>query len=91
MARLTADERASLEALSKRAQEEDAEDSALEVWVRNDKGHEVKLTGSRARKFMSQFGIDDDEPAADADADADGADQDAQPGGAGDSFWGRRR
>lgn len=61
MARLTKQERDLLAQLSDKAKAEDDEDNSYEVWVKNDKGHEVKLTGAKARKFMSQFGVDDDE------------------------------
>jgi hypothetical protein len=61
MARLTKAEREQLEALAAKAKAEDEEDNSYEVWVKNDKGHEVKLTGAKARKFMSQFGVDDDD------------------------------
>lgn len=61
MARLTKQERDLLAQLSDKAKAEEEEDSGYEVWVKNDKGHQVQLTGARARKFMSQFGIDDDQ------------------------------
>lgn len=61
MGRLTKEEREMLTALSERAQAEEEQDSSTEVWVKNDKGHEVKLTGAKARKFMAQFGVDDDD------------------------------
>lgn len=61
MGRLTKQERDLLNELSAKAKAEDDEDAEYEVWVKNDKGHQVKLTGAKARKFMSQFGVDDDE------------------------------
>lgn len=63
MARLTKQERDLLAQLSEKAKAEDEEDSAYEVWVKNERGHQVQLTGAKARKFMAQFGLDDDEEA----------------------------
>lgn len=87
MARLTAEERATLQALADRAKAEDEADASTEVWVKNDKGHEVKLTGTKARKFLSQFGLDDedgddDEPEGEGDED----EHDDAPGDKGGYF-----
>jgi hypothetical protein len=76
MSRMTKEERDMLAALSERATAEDQEDDATEVWVRNDKGHEVKLVGAKARTFLSQFGIDDDEGKGDDGDQGDGDDGD---------------
>lgn len=89
MARLTAQEREQLAELGRRAQEEDQEDAGLELWVKDEKGRQVQLTGTRARKFLAQLGLDDDEQdptdPGEGDADADPAD----PPPAAGSFWGR--
>lgn len=91
MARLTKEERDLLATLSERATQEDQEDESTEVWVKNDKGHEVKLTGSKARRFMAQFGIeDDDEDQGDEGDEGDeGADKDKKPAGGG--YFGKRK
>jgi hypothetical protein len=59
-ARLTAEERASLKALSDRAAAEDDEDSGLEIWAEKD-GHRALLKGADARRYRSRFGLDDDD------------------------------
>jgi ribosome assembly protein YihI (activator of Der GTPase) len=72
MARMTAEERAQLEALSERAKAEESENEGLEIWVKGDDGPQVKLTGDRARKFLDRLGIsDDDEQDAEEDAETD--------------------
>ena len=89
MARLTKEERDMLATLADRAKAEDDEDEGTEVWVKNDKGHEVKLTGAKARKFMAQFGVDDDdEDQGDDDQDDDDT-KDKKPAGGG--YFGKRR
>lgn len=94
MARLTKQERDLLEQLAQRAEAEDADDADTEVWVKNDKGHEVKLTGAKARKFLAQFGVDDDDDdqgdgdQGDDDDQGDDTKKDAKPKGGG--YFGKR-
>lgn len=62
-----------------------------EVWVKDpDSGHEVKLTGRRAKsvydRFASLFPADD---AGDGDGQDDEEEPDPQPGGSGGYFRGR--
>lgn len=83
MPRMTAEERATLAQLADRQKAEDEADSGLEVWARNDKGHEVKLTGTRARKFLASFGLDDEEGQGDGQAAEEEEEADDPPGGAG--------
>ena len=69
MARLTTAEREQLAALAEKAKAEEMEDQGYEIWVKNEKGHQVKMTGAAARRFMAQFGVDDDEDGQDDEGD----------------------
>lgn len=89
MARMTKDERAQLDALKEKADAEEAADASTEVWVKNAAGHEVKLTGSKARKFLSQFGLEDEEGEEQEEGE-EGEEADPEPAGAGGYGFGRR-
>lgn len=84
MARLTTQEREQLAALAEKAKAEEAEDQGYEIWVKNEKGHQVKMTGAKARKFMAQFGVDDDEDEPEDEGQGDEDDEpDDKPAGGG--------
>ena len=95
MGRLTKQERELLAQLSEKAKAEDDDDKDYVIRVRNDKGHEVEMTGARARKFMAQFGVDDDEDEVeetDEETEEETEEElpkDKKPGG-GDSIFRRR-
>lgn len=96
MARLTKEEREQLAALADRAKAEDEEDAATELWVKNDDGHQIKLTGIKARRFMAKFGIEDDDEQEEEDPEDDGeqpakAKRDAKPAGSDSYFRTRKR
>jgi hypothetical protein len=77
MARLSAQERKMLADLSKRAQDEDEKDSGLELWVKTQAGHEVKLTGTKASAYARKHGLDLDED--DDQEDEDGGEEELEP------------
>jgi hypothetical protein len=67
----------------------EAADGGDELWVRDPKtGHETKLTGAHAQKWLRRLGLDDEEPEGDDGADG-GEGQDPPPSG-GNSVWGRK-
>jgi hypothetical protein len=64
----------------------EAADGGDELWVKDPKtGHETKLTGAHAQKWLRRLGLDDDEDTG----DDDGEGQDPPPSG-GNSVWGRK-
>jgi hypothetical protein len=67
----------------------EAADGGDELWVRDPKtGHETKLTGTHAQKWLKRLGLDDDEGTEGDDGDSlEG--QDPPPSG-GSSVWGRK-
>jgi hypothetical protein len=71
MARLTKEERATLDALAARAKAEDDDDAAAEIVVENAAGHKVHLTGAKARAYMRKHGLDDLDDDGDAGDDED--------------------
>jgi hypothetical protein len=83
MAKLTADERAALEA---RLAADDEEPEEFDVWVRKD-GHEVKLTGAKATNFLKRLGIDTSDVSEESSEEEDGEEEDA----AADSIFRKRR
>ncbi len=89
MARLTKQERDLLAQLSDKAKAEQEADSSYEVWVKNERGHEVKLTGSKARRFMSQFGVDEDDDAPEQESEE--AEEEPDPAPAGDAGYFKKR
>jgi uroporphyrinogen-III synthase len=58
---LTKAERETLASLTEKAKKQDEEEAGFEVWVKNEKGHQVQLKGARAKSFLKQFGIKDDD------------------------------
>lgn len=91
MARLTKQERETLAQLSDKAKAEEEEDSGYEVWVKNEKGHQVQLTGARARKFMSQFGIDDGDEEEDSQEEGDDETPEDEPPASDKGYWKGRK
>ena len=68
----------------------ETEDDGTELWVRDERGRETKLTGAYAKKWLKNLGLDDDEPdPADGGDGADPAQADPPPSG-GKSVWGRK-
>ncbi len=68
MAKLTPDEQAALDALKAKAEAPDD----YELWVRDGTtNREIKVGGQHAQKLLREFGLVDDEPAADGDGDGD--------------------
>lgn len=59
MARLSPEEQATLKRLQQRAEAPDDEETA--VWVRNASGHETRLTGERAERWLARNGYSEDE------------------------------
>lgn len=59
---------------SLQAEYDSAEDDELEVWVRNGDGHETRLTGERAARWLARNGYD----ATDADDSSAGDPLDAK-------------
>lgn len=91
MPRLTAEERAQLEALNKRAQEEDDADKGFMVRARNAKGIEVEYTGQAARDFLTRHGFEEAEAAEQEDSGEGGeGGSDPAPAESGGYFRGRR-
>lgn len=67
MARLTKQERATLDELSKRAKAEDDDDASYSITVETANGHKVKLTGADARKYARKHGLELDDDDQDPD------------------------
>lgn len=67
MGRLSAEEEATLKRLQAAKEAPDDEDTA--VWVRNAAGHETRLTGARAERWLRSNGYSEDE-AEESTADA---------------------
>lgn len=85
MPRMTAEERAQLDALSQKAKEEEEAESSFKVRARNAKGIEVEYTGSAAKDFLRKHGFEEDEePEAE-----EGDEQDEEPEDKGGYFRGR--
>ena len=64
----------------------DTADTDDEVWVKDDKGREVKVSGRRATGILAKLGLLDDDDAGDDDddqGDDDDAKKDDKPAGAG--------
>lgn len=89
MARLTADERASLAALTARAQQEDEQDAGLELAVQTESGHTVKLTGDKAVRFARKHKLDFLLEEDSDDDEGEELEEDPAPAGAGSIFRGR--
>jgi hypothetical protein len=78
---------AQIDALTKQLQDDD---EGTELWVKDEKGRETKLTGAYARKWLRNLGLEDDEPQGDGQGDEpDPAQADPPPSG-GKSVWGRK-
>lgn len=82
---------AQIEELTKSLDSADDGDE-VELWVKDEKGRETKLTGAYAKKWLKALGLEDDEPPADGQ-DPDGGDgktpEDPPPAG-GSTVWGRK-
>lgn len=91
MARLTAQERRVLADLSTRAKDEDEKDSGLELWVKTQAGHEVKLTGAKAAAYARKHGLELDED-DDQEDDDDGEEElDKEPKKGAGYFVGKKK
>lgn len=73
----------------------DKADTDDEIWVKDDNGREIKISGRRATSVLKRLGMHDitdgDEPAEGEPAEGDGdpeADPDPEPAG---GYFGRRR
>jgi hypothetical protein len=79
---------AQIDALTKQL---DSEGDDVELWVKDQNGRETKLTGSYAKKWLKNLGLEDDEPQGDEGDPESGKgaplEPDPQPAGA--SVWGR--
>jgi hypothetical protein len=67
----------------------------LELWVKDEKGRETRLTGAHAKRWLAKLGLDDDGGDQDQ-GDGDGGQGDGQGDGRvpadpqpRDSIWGR--
>jgi hypothetical protein len=58
-----------------------------ELWVRDEKGRETRLTGENAKKWLRSLGLEDDAPPDPAQGDGP---PDPPPAG-GDTVWGRKK
>jgi hypothetical protein len=63
----------------------------VELWVRDDKGRETKLTGPHAKRWLKNLGLEDDEPQGDGDQGGDGGGTPPDPDPSGGSVWGRKK
>lgn len=64
------------------------QDDDTELWVKDEKGRETKLTGAYAKKWLKNLGLEDDpEPEGEGDEGGEGADP---PPSGGKSVWGRK-
>lgn len=60
-------------------------DDGTELWVKDpSSGHETKLTGAHARKWLKRLGLDDSDEQPE---EGDPAEEDPQPPG---TVWGRK-
>lgn len=84
-----ADIEAQIAALQKQLEDDD---EGTELWVRDEKGRETKLTGAHAKKWLRQLGLEDDEEPQDGtEAEGpDGGDGQQDPPARGNSVWGRK-
>lgn len=85
MPRMTAEERAQLDALAARAKEEEEAESSFKVRARNSKGIEVEYTGTAAKDFLRKHGFEDEE-----EPDEDEGEPDEEPADKGGYGFGRR-
>ena len=60
MGKLSPDQEKQLAALEK-LRDSDGDDDEISVWVRNADGHETRLTGARAERWMARNGYDIDD------------------------------
>lgn len=84
MARMTAKERELLDALAKRAKDEESEDSEHEITVTLDNGHKITYRGAKARAYERKHGLaddDGDEEATEEEATEEEADKKPVGGG----------
>ena len=86
MPRMTDEERAQLDALSKKAKEEEEAETSFKVRARNAKGIEVEYTGTAAKEFLRKHGFEEDEEEAGDEEE----EQDEEPENKGGYFRGRK-
>ena len=65
---LSAEEQKTLEDLQRKASEPDS----VDIWVRNESGKAIQVSGAYARKLLQEFGLEDPDPEPDGDGDGDG-------------------
>jgi hypothetical protein len=66
------------------------DDDDVELWVKDEKGRETKLTGAYAKKWLKSLGLEDDEPQGGDGDGSDGSEPPEDPPPAGNSVWGRK-
>jgi hypothetical protein len=82
MAKLNDEQAAMLAELQALADAPDEE--PLELYVKDEKGRETRLTGSHAQQWLKNLGLGDDEPEGAGDDDKDGDDKGDDGDGGGD-------
>jgi hypothetical protein len=66
----------------------DGADTNDEVWIKDDSGREIKVTGRRATTVLSRFGDLFQEPSADGEGQGEGDEEDPKPAG---GYFGRKK
>lgn len=85
------DIQAQIDALTAQLDTADDDGAETELWVKDEKGRETRLTGAHAKKWLKNLGLEDDEPeAGDGAEGGDPGQQDPPPAGA-ESVWGRKK
>ena len=69
----------------------DKADTDDEVWIKDDSGREIKVTGRRATTVLSRFGDLFDAPAEEGDEGEGDEGGEGDPAPVGGGYFGRRR
>jgi hypothetical protein len=80
---------AQIDALTKQMETAGDDGAESELWVKDDKGRETRLTGAHAKKWLRNLGLEDDE-APEGTEGGGGAPTDPPPSGS-ESVWGRKK
>jgi hypothetical protein len=81
---------AQIDALTKQLDTAGDDGAETELWVKDEKGRETRLTGAHAKRWLKNLGLEDD---ASEGGEGDGGGdppQDPPPSGA-ESVWGRKK
>lgn len=81
---------AQIDALTKQLDAAGDDGAGTELWVKDEKGRETRLTGAHAKKWLKNLGLEDEATEGGEGAEGGSQDQDPPPSGA-ESVWGRKK